>query len=136
MGEVYVKVQLSNATDVEMAEQGLIEKSKVRTCQVDALVDTGANRSILPNGIVERLGLRIRRQATGTLADGSQVSCGVCSGVIFKIDGRETLEDAYVMGDSVLAGQTVLQSTDLLVDCSNHRVIPNPAHPEGPVFRF
>jgi clan AA aspartic protease len=136
MGEVYVKVQLSNATDVDLAEQGLLERSKVRSCQVDALVDTGANRSILPTQIVEQLGLRIRRQATGTLADGSRISCGVCSGVLFKIDDRETLEDAYVMGDSVLVGQTVLQSTDLLVDCSNHKVIPNPAHPEGPVFRF
>ena len=72
----------------------------------------------------------------GTLADGSRVSCGVCSGVLCKIDDRETLEDAYVMGDTVLVGQTVLQSTDLLVDCSNHSVIPNPKHPEGPVFRF
>jgi clan AA aspartic protease len=121
---------------VELAEQGLLEKASVRSCQVDALVDTGANRSILPSNIVELLGLRIRRQATGTLADGSRVSCGVCSGVLFKIEGRETLEDAYVMGDAVLVGQTVLQSTDLLVDCSNHKVIPNPKHPEGPVFRF
>jgi hypothetical protein len=40
MGEVYVKVQLSNATDVELAEQGLLERASVRSCQVEALVDT------------------------------------------------------------------------------------------------
>jgi len=34
----------------------------------------------------------------------------------------------------VLIGQTVLESTDLLVDCVSRKVIP--AHPEGPLFRF
>jgi clan AA aspartic protease len=136
MGEVNVRVRLSNATDIEMSEQGLLESSKVRSCEVEALVDTGATRSVIPQSLVDRLGLRIYRQATGTLADGTRVPCGVCGGIRFEIHGRETLEDAYVMGDSVLIGQTVLQSTDLLVDCSNHRVIPNPKHPEGPVFRL
>ena len=136
MGEVNVKVRLSNAIDIEMSEQGLLESSKVRSCEVEALVDTGATRSIIPQSLVDRLGLRIRRQATGTLADGTRVPCGVCGPIAFEIHGRETLEDAYVMGDSVLIGQTVLESTDLLVDCSNRKVIPNPKHPEGPVFRF
>jgi clan AA aspartic protease len=136
MGEVHVTVRLSNATDLEMAEQGLLEGSAVRRCEIEALVDTGATRSIIPPDLVERLGLRIRRHAIGILADGTRVSCGVSGGVLFEIDGRETLEDAYVMGDVVLIGQTVLESTDLLVDCSNRRVMSNPAHPEGPVFRF
>jgi hypothetical protein len=50
--------------------------------------------------------------------------------------GRRTFEDAYVMGRDVLIGQTVLETTDLLVDCANRKVIPNPAHPEGPVVRL
>ena len=136
MGEVHVKVRLSNAADIELMERGLLQSTEVRTCEVEAFVDTGATRSILPPELVERLGLRIRRTAIGTLADGTQVPCGVCSGVLFQIEGRETLEEAYVMGDTPLVGQTVLQTTDLFVDCSNHRVVPNPAHPEGPVFRF
>jgi hypothetical protein len=40
------------------------------------------------------------------------------------------------MGDTVVIGQTVLESTDLLVDCLNLRVIPNPKHPDGPVLHF
>jgi hypothetical protein len=39
------------------------------------------------------------------------------------------------MGDAVVIGQTVLESTDLLVDCVHRKVIPNPAHPEGPALR-
>ena len=89
---------------------------------------------MIPPDIANSLGLGIYRHATGLLANGTRVSCGVCTGIRFEIDGRETLEDAYVMGDSVLIGQTVLVSTDLLVDCVSRKVIP--AHPEGPLFRF
>ena len=136
MGAVYVTVRLSNAIDAEMERQGLLEKSRIRTYEGEALVDTGAARSVIPPDIANNLGLGIYRQATGLLADGTRISCGVCNGIRFEINGRETLEDAYVMGDSILIGQTVLESTDLLVDCVNRKVIPNPAHPEGPVFRF
>lgn len=55
---------------------------------------------------------------------------------MFEILGRETCEDAYVVGDEVLIGQTTLETTDLRVDCKNQKVIPNPAHPDGPVFRI
>jgi hypothetical protein len=72
--------------------------------------------------------------ATGKLADGSSVNVGLCSAIAFEIMGRETSEEAYVMGDEVLIGQTTLQGTDLLVDCKDHRVIGK--HPEGPIFRM
>jgi hypothetical protein len=48
MGAVFVTVRLSNATDIEISERGLIEKSEVRTCEVEALVDTGSTLSIIP----------------------------------------------------------------------------------------
>ena len=41
-----------------------------------------------------------------------------------------------MLGSEVLIGQTVLESLDLLVDCANHRVIPNPAHPDQPVIKI
>ncbi|WP_248277606.1 hypothetical protein [Brasilonema sp. UFV-L1] len=53
-----------------------------------------------------------------------------------EIEGRETTESALVAGDEVLIGQTVLESSDLLVDCNNQRLIPNPKNPEYPVFRI
>jgi hypothetical protein len=84
--------------------------------------------------MVERLGLTLMTHATGKLADGSSVNVGLCSAIAFEIMGRETSEEAYVMGDEVLIGQTTLQGTDLLVDCKDHRVIGK--HPEGPIFRM
>jgi hypothetical protein len=49
--------------------------------------------------------------------------------------GRDTLEEALVLGDEVLIGQTVREKLDLLADCPNRRLIPNPAHPDQPVSK-
>src|SRR5262245_27358519 len=134
MGEVYVRVLLSNAVDVERAIQGLATMDQVRSCEVDALVDTGCTRSAIPQEIAERLGLTLMVNTRGKLADGSHVTVGVCGLIRFEIMGRRTSEEAYVMGDEILIGQTVLEATDLLVDCKNQKVIPK--HPEGPIFRL
>jgi hypothetical protein len=55
--------------------------------------------------------------------------------VIFQRDGRDTLEEALVLGDEVLIGQTILEKLDLLADATNRRLIPNPAHPDQPVSK-
>ena len=134
MGAVYVRVRLSNAVDVYKVRMGEAAEGSVRSIEVDALVDTGSTRSAIPPEMVERLGLTFMDHATGRLADGSSVNVGLCSPITFEIMGRETSEEAYVMGDEVLIGQTTLQGTDLLVDCKDHRVIGK--HPEGPIFRL
>ena len=48
---------------------------------------------------------------------------------------REELEDAMVLGDEVRIGQTALEKLDLFVDCTNQRLVPNPAHPDQPVSK-
>ncbi len=87
---------------------GLLEPDKVLTCEVDALVDTGATKSIIPPHVVRQLDLIIARQTMGVLADGSRVPVGVSSTIVFQIEGRETREDAYVLGDQV--GGTTFQA--------------------------
>jgi hypothetical protein len=68
-------------------------------------------------------------------ADGRKDTVDVTGPVIFDLLGRDTMEEALVLGDEVLVGQTVLEKLDLLVDCTNQRVIPNPAHPDQPVSK-
>lgn len=46
-----------------------------------------------------------------------------------------TTEPALVTGVEVLIGQTVWETLDLLVDCKDQRLVPNPAHPDYPVLR-
>jgi hypothetical protein len=58
------------------------------------------------------------------------------SPVIIESLGRDTLEEALVLGDEVLIGQTVLEKLDLLADCANNRLLPNPAHPDQPVSKI
>ena len=55
--------------------------------------------------------------------------------IVFAVMGRDTLEEALVVGDEVLIGQTVLEKLDLLADCANRRLVANPAHPDQPVSK-
>ena len=136
MGEVRVRVRLSNAQDVARVDQGLLDPSRVRQCEVDAVVDTGATRSVIPQAIADQLGLANHGESIATLADGRAIRVQRSGVIYFEIEGRDVPEDAYILGDTVLIGQTVLELTDLLVDCTSRKVIPNPAHPEGPVLRI
>lgn len=134
MGEVHVRVRLSNAWDLEQWRRGAVTADEVRSCEVLALVDTGSTRSVIPPEVVERLGLTLLDKAVGKLADDSNLRVDIVGPVGFEIMGRRTAEEAYMMGSETLIGQTTLEATDLLVDCNEHRVIGK--HAEGPIFRL
>jgi clan AA aspartic protease len=136
MGEVRTEVKLTNLFDWEKAQEGKLKPSRVRTVTTQAMVDTGAVRCVLPPHVVRRLGLKPRRTRVVQYADGRREEVGVVSGVIFEILTREAQEDASVLGDEVLIGQTVLETMDLLVDCQGCRLVPNPAHPDQPVTKL
>src|SRR5688572_7091822 len=127
MGEVKVQVKLTSMRDADDAEDGKLDPSAVRTLTATGMVDTGAVRSVLPPLVAQRLGLKTRRQQVVEYADGRKEAVGVVRGVIFEIMGREVQEEAYVLGDEVLIGQTVLEVMDLLVDSKRHCLVPNPA---------
>lgn len=135
MGAVRVKVKLTNAIDEELVKRGLLNPNLLRVYEAEALIDTGAVRTAIPVEVCEHLGLRIRSQEIAKYADGRQETVGLTGPVIVEIEGRETIEAAMVLGDMVLIGQTVLETLDLLVDCKNQRVVPNPENPERPVLR-
>lgn len=53
-------------------------------------------------------------------------------------DGQKVYDQiaaAFKQGKNVivLIGQVVLEKLDLLVDCKNLQLIPNPAHPDYPI---
>ena len=134
MGEVYVRVRLSNGGDMALVQRGLASLEDVRYCDVDALVDTGATRSVIPTEIAERLGLAPIAQVIGKLANGENATAALCGPIDFQIMGRATFDDAYIMGDEVLIGQVVLEKTDFLVDCTNRTLVPR--HAEGQINRL
>ncbi|XZF62248.1 MAG: retroviral-like aspartic protease family protein [Gloeotrichia echinulata DVL01] len=123
MGAVRIQVKLTNAIDEALVSRGMLNLDMLRVYETEALVDTGAVRTVLPISIVQQLGLRIRGQQ-------------VTEPVIIELAGRETTEATLVTGNIVLIGQTVLETLDLLVDCKNQRLVPNPEHPNYPVMRI
>ncbi len=108
---------------------------KVRTYEAEARVDTGAVRTILSPLVVTQLGLGIQGQRMAEYADGRKDIVDVTEPVTLVITGRRTSEDALVLGDEVIIGQTALEVLDMVVDCAGRWLIPNPAHPDQPVIK-
>lgn len=136
MGEVRVKVKLTNAGDEILVRRGLLTADKIRSYEADALVDTGAVRSVLPSHVVQLLGLAIVGKARATFANDAAEDVDVSEVVGINLLGRRTTEEMLVLGSDVLIGQTVLESLDLHVDCMNQRVVGNPAHPDQPIIKI
>jgi clan AA aspartic protease len=136
MGEVRIKAKLINAVDEDLVRRGMLQPEQVRAYEANALVDTGAVRTILPQHVVDRLGLAVRGQRVAEDADGRKDVVSVTGPLIIDLEGRDTLEEALVLGDEVLIGQTVLEKLDLFIDCQRQRLVPNPAHPDQPVTKI
>ena len=136
MGEVRIKVKLTNAVDEALVRRGKLSTNEIRIYETDALVDTGAVSSVVPIHVAQRLGLGIRGHRVAEYADGRQDIVEVTEPLIIECIGRDTLEEALILGDEVIIGQTVLDKLDLLVDCANKGLIPNPAHPDQPVLKI
>ncbi len=136
MGEVRVKTKLSNSVDEELVRRGVMKPEEIRAYEADAVIDTGAVATVLPIHVAQKLGLSERGKRVAEFADGRKDTVGVTSPVTIELEGRDTLEEALIIGDEVLIGQTVLEKLDLLVDCQNRKVLPNPAHPDQPVSKI
>jgi predicted aspartyl protease len=135
MGEIRTKVKLMNLLDETRFRHGELKKEDIRTYEADAMVDTGAVRSVIPVHVLQKLGVGTRGTRVAEYADGRKDTVDISEGIIFDVLGRDTIEEALVLGDEVLIGQTVLEKLDLLADCVNRRLVPNPAHPDQPVTK-
>ena len=133
MGAVRVKIQLKNAIDEALVNRGLLAPNLLRQLEIEGLVDTGAVGLVIPQRVVEELGLRIRGEKIFQRKNGSEESIGTTEAIIIEYEGRETVNEALVVGNEVLIGRVILAKLDLLVDCKNQRLIPNPEHPDYPV---
>jgi clan AA aspartic protease len=134
MGEVRVKVKLTNTADAAAAAAGRMSPDLVRTVEADALVDTGAIRSCVPALLLGQLGVQSVDRTMVEYADGRKDAVGVAEAIRFEIMQRRSSDDALILGDEVLIGQTLLEKMDLLVDCARQRLVP--AHPDGPVNKL
>ncbi len=130
-----MKARLTNHVDHVRARLGEIRTDQIRSYEADALVVAGAVRMIVPPHVLRQLGVETNRGEVAEYADGRKDAVRVSDGITVNIKGRETLDEALVLGDEVLIGQTVLEKLDLQVDCREQRLIANPAHPDKPVSK-
>lgn len=132
--EIRVQVKLLNAGDEALVRRGLLSPEQVRSYIADAIVDPDLYVSVLPSQVVRQLGLttigKVRGSAIGVARMVEQTEI-----VTIDINGRRTVTDALVAGSEVVIGRIVLAHLDLVLDRAQVKVVPNPAHPDGPVFR-
>jgi clan AA aspartic protease len=136
MGRVMQKITLANSHDEEDVSRGRITGDKVRTVEIEALVDTGATMLMLPSDVVSALGLLPDGYRKVRYADGRVKEIPWVSGIRITILGRETVANALVEseGTTPLLGQIPLEELDLLVDPKSRELRVNPTSPEAPLL--
>jgi hypothetical protein len=70
------------------------------------------------------------------VADGRSITVQRAYGLVIEVIGRSVGGDALVLPESTtpLLGAVQLELMDLVVVPSTGEVIPNPAHPDGPIL--
>jgi clan AA aspartic protease len=126
IGRFSVEVELANNADQMDAKRGLIPPEQVRRVRVRGVVDSGAARLVIPDSVAQQLGLTPSSTAKVRYADGRTADRGVVQQVHLAYAGRESVFNAIVEPgrDSALIGAIVLEDLDLLVDCTNTRLVP------------
>ncbi len=138
MGEVRTTIELRNRRDLWLAELGQLPAAQVRSVSVDALVDTGAVMILLPQDLVERLGLPRPKKAIVTLANEQKIELEVATDLSITVAGREWETDCLVGPPEceALLGQLVLERLDLIVDPLKQTVTPRPESPWLPSLKL
>ena len=138
MGEIVTRIELENATDGGNVRDGLREEAAVRRAAVDGLVDRGMMMSVLPQNVVEPLGLAIHGKVVVSYANERKEERGVAGPVSIRIGNRAMNTDC-VVGPPLsvpLIGQIVLSGLDLIVDRTNRTVGPRPESPDYPQVKL
>ncbi len=138
MGEIKVKVKLENNGDLFLREVGKLGQQNIRGEEVEALVDTGAVMMLLPQDLVERLGLSMLGQAIVTLANEQKVEMRRAGTILLTVAGRKMPTDCLVgpPGCEVLIGQLVMESLDLIADPLKRTLTPRPESPYLPTLKL
>jgi clan AA aspartic protease len=104
---------------------GVAELQGQQFIELEALVDTGATYTSIPEDVLERLGVEVRETRPFEIADDRVVEYPVGYATM-RVDDREVI--ALVVfgppGTAPLFGATTLETAGLGVDPINQRLIP------------
>lgn len=138
MGEVKVELALENAADRELFHRHAIQEQQVRSSKIHAVVDSGAVMLVLPQDLVEALGLREVGKVIVTYADERKEERPLAGIVAVRVGNRTARMDCVVgpPNSEPLLGQVVLETMDLLVDCTQQKLVPRPESPFLPLLKL
>jgi predicted aspartyl protease len=126
MGRVTAEIELANYEDVILAQNGLLAKEKIRRARVDGIVDTGAAKLVLPQIVVDQLGLQASSTAGVRYADHRTATRDIVQNVWLELCKRPGVFSAIVEPNrpDALIGAIVMEELDLIVDCTHNTVHP------------
>ena len=138
MGEVKVEIELENAVDRELFRRQYIRQNQVHSAKIHALVESGAVMLVLPQDLVEALGLQGVGKAIVAYADERREERPLAGIVTVRVGNRTTSLNCVVgpPGSEPLVGQVVLETMDLLVDCTQQKLVPRPESPFLPLLKL
>jgi clan AA aspartic protease len=133
MGRFSVEMNVSNYEDVVDVRRGLLAADKVRSTKVSGVVDTGATRLVLPEKVVNLLGLPKTGKAGVRFADGRRDEKEVAGDAQVEIQGRSGVFSAIVEPgrSDALIGAIVLEELDFIADCITQSLVPR--DPKQPI---
>ncbi|HLL91190.1 MAG TPA: clan AA aspartic protease [Tepidisphaeraceae bacterium] len=118
MGHVRVDIRLSNPREPSL-----------QPVTVNALVDTGATVTCLPQRVADQLKLTPLEARTATVADGRSVKADYAGPIKIEFENRMCFTGALVFGDDVLLGAVAVEDMDLIIDMRNQRLAVPPDRP-------
>jgi predicted aspartyl protease len=126
MGRFSVEVELANYKDIARAEAGDIPVDQVRRMKIRGVVDTGATRLVIPQSVVQQLGLDVSGDVKVRYADGRTGERSTAQGIRLLYGGREGIFSAVIepLRESLLVGAIVLEELDFLTDCIGQKLVP------------
>jgi predicted aspartyl protease len=126
VGRFSVRIKIANQNDRARAAAGDIPESAIRETEIDAVVDTGAARLVLPERVATDLGLPIRGKSRVRYADQRTADRPVVDSVWLETQGRDGVFRAILepKRTDALLGAIVLEDLDLVVDCTTSQLLP------------
>jgi clan AA aspartic protease len=126
MGRVTAELELRNRGDSVLAERGQLTTDKVRKVTLPGIVDTGAAQLVLPESVVNQLGLKKIGEASVRFADNRREKRSVVEDAELHLLGRKGTFNAIVEPnrEDALIGAIVLEALDFVVDCTGQKLVP------------
>lgn len=135
---IVVDIELENASDRMRAQDGDRRDDDVRRLTISAAADTDVMMLVLPEDVVDRLGVRQTGSIDAEYADGRREELPVAGPVTVRIGDRVAVSDCIVLprGSDAQVGQIVTRQMDLVPDYAKQTLGPRPESPDRPMVRL